>query len=113
MQEDLKQKWLEALRSGEFKQGRAVLHNTDDNSFCCLGVLCTVDDNVKAVRVNDMHSTVFKFPQDSDGEHTGVLPRTYTDEIGLSPNLASSLMSLNDSAAYNFEKLAEIIEKEA
>jgi hypothetical protein len=31
-------KWLAALRSGDYKQGRAKLMNSD-GSYCCLGVL--------------------------------------------------------------------------
>jgi hypothetical protein len=32
-------KWLRALRSGQFKQGQGTLHDPDTHSFCCLGVL--------------------------------------------------------------------------
>ena len=37
--EDIKTKWLEALRSGEYKQGVKQLHNSIYNTYCCLGVL--------------------------------------------------------------------------
>lgn len=37
---ELKAKWLAALRSGEYKQGRYCL--STDNGFCCLGVLCDI-----------------------------------------------------------------------
>jgi len=37
-----KEKWVAALRSGEFKQGRGKLCNMTDNTFCCLGVACIV-----------------------------------------------------------------------
>jgi hypothetical protein len=30
--------WLQALRSGEFKQGRHALYNSFTDSYCCLGV---------------------------------------------------------------------------
>jgi hypothetical protein len=40
MDAELKQKWVTALRSGEFKQGRGALE--EDGTFCCLGVLCRV-----------------------------------------------------------------------
>lgn len=33
----LKERWIAALRSGEFKQGRAALFK--DGKYCCLGVL--------------------------------------------------------------------------
>lgn len=38
---DLARRWVEALRSGKYKQGRGVLR-TSNNSFCCLGVLADV-----------------------------------------------------------------------
>jgi hypothetical protein len=38
---DLAKRWVEALRSGKYKQGRGVLR-TSDNAFCCLGVLADV-----------------------------------------------------------------------
>jgi hypothetical protein len=38
MNPDIKQKWVEALRSGKFKQCRKVLRN-DAGEMCCLGVL--------------------------------------------------------------------------
>src|SRR4051812_19674656 len=38
MNPEIKKQWVAALRSGEFKQGKAALRNGD--TFCCLGVLC-------------------------------------------------------------------------
>jgi hypothetical protein len=42
MDADLKAKWVEALRSGEFKQAQGTLHDAKHDSYCCLGVLCKV-----------------------------------------------------------------------
>ena len=42
MNKEIKDKWVKALRSGEYKQGRLYLQR--DNLFCCLGVLCKVLD---------------------------------------------------------------------
>jgi hypothetical protein len=36
-------KWIEALRSGQYKQGNGLLRS-EENQFCCLGVLCDVYD---------------------------------------------------------------------
>lgn len=37
-----KAKWLEALRSGKFKQGNSMLYDEQSNSYCCLGVSCKI-----------------------------------------------------------------------
>ena len=46
---EVKKKWLEALRSGSYQQGKQRLRVTTDNSdsFCCLGVLCDITDNTR------------------------------------------------------------------
>lgn len=41
MDQTIKDAWLVALRSGDYKQGQCQLR-TVDNEFCCLGVLCDV-----------------------------------------------------------------------
>jgi hypothetical protein len=41
MNERIKKLWVEALRSGKYKQGRGKLRN-ESNEFCCLGVLCNL-----------------------------------------------------------------------
>lgn len=38
MKLEIKEKWVAALRSGEYKQGKSMLRV--DDSYCCLGVLC-------------------------------------------------------------------------
>lgn len=40
MNEKIKAKWIDALLSGEYKQGTNVLANANTNEYCCLGVLC-------------------------------------------------------------------------
>lgn len=42
MDAQLKAKWVEALRSGEYQQGEGRLYNQYTNTHCCLGVLCVV-----------------------------------------------------------------------
>lgn len=37
----VKKLWVDALRSGDYKQGKYVLRDIG-NSFCCLGVLCNI-----------------------------------------------------------------------
>jgi hypothetical protein len=35
---DFKAKWIAALRSGEYAQGDAYLHDLSRDTYCCLGV---------------------------------------------------------------------------
>lgn len=42
LDDELVDKWIAALRSGEFTQGVGVLKSEVDDSYCCLGVLCEV-----------------------------------------------------------------------
>lgn len=39
MNQQIKQKWVDALLSGKYKQGMGMLRSRNDK-FCCLGVLC-------------------------------------------------------------------------
>ena|SRR5258708_25128969 len=41
--QELKTRWVEALRSGKYKQGKNYLKN-DDGTMCCMGVLCDIID---------------------------------------------------------------------
>lgn len=41
MDKDIKEKWVKALRSGEYKQGRGALID-GDGAMCCVGVLAHV-----------------------------------------------------------------------
>jgi hypothetical protein len=39
---EFRDKWLEALRSGNYIQGQDLLLNPRDGTMCCLGVACKV-----------------------------------------------------------------------
>ena len=40
MHKEIAEKWVEILRSGEYKQTTGKLANVDRTEHCCLGVLC-------------------------------------------------------------------------
>ena len=42
MNKELKKKWVAALRSGGYQQGRHVLYSEREDTYCCLGVLCDI-----------------------------------------------------------------------
>lgn len=43
MNAEFKAKWVEALRSGKYEQGRRRLR-ANDQKFCCLAVACDIHD---------------------------------------------------------------------
>lgn len=106
-----KMRWVAALRSGEYKQGREALRS-DDDSFCCLGVL--TDLCVKEGLVGQWK----RLGPDSDYEvdkTAGVAPPSVERVTGLpSPDPEVSeretLSCLNDSGS-SFEEIADLIEE--
>jgi hypothetical protein len=68
MNPEVKEQWLTALRSGEYKQGIGQLHwrHNNQSEFCCLGVLCDLAKQAGVVQE-------FDNPDDSsDPEKYGV-----------------------------------------
>jgi len=111
MNPQIKQKWVSALRSGEYQQTRNYLRT--DNRFCCLGVLC--DLYIKENNVEwepSIYSDAYMFQNMvaalplSVIEWSGVegYNPLVNDEIG-------TLAGLNDSGS-TFEQIADVIEKQ-
>lgn len=103
MPQEIKTKWIEALRSGEYKQGKKSLKN-ENGAYCCLGVLqmCVQGEvTMESEGVPaDMPSRSFYKTLDPEFD-------TKTSV----PGLAFELAERNDEG-YTFEYLADIIESE-
>ena len=99
----IKQLWVTALRSGQYRQGRGILRSTD-GAHCCLGVLCDLHAKETGTLWYYDYLGAFKW-----------LPRQVADWAGLSspdPDiLGSTLSRMNDSGA-TFREIADIIERE-
>jgi len=123
MNSHIKQKWIDALRSGKYHQGQSKLYSGD--GFCCLGVLC----DIYAKEVGDI-AWVKKDPSktvDDDkwdywyfDDQSEVLPDCVCkwaemdeDDPVLTKGqyYLTSLAELNDKGA-TFEDLAEVIEEQ-
>jgi hypothetical protein len=102
MNSEVKQKWLEALRSGKYKQGRRQLRKGD--SFCCLGVLCDVVDNSKWEASGYDKS----FYYEGCG---GTLPDDISKSIPSLREKLTLLMGMNDYYKNSFEEIADYIEE--
>ena len=94
--------WLEALRSGEYQQGRSYLKK--DNKYCCLGVLA------EKMGVLDKDGLCFGESGTLDGWiDQGTCPLREGDR---------GIVSMNCLAGHNdlgktFEEIADIIEQNA
>jgi hypothetical protein len=111
MNPNVKTKWVEALRSGEYTQGRNLLHYMDD--FCCLGVLCEL-----AVKDGVQMSVSGNRGVNSYDNNASSLPDAVKDWAGLSSNLPlAKIEGVNYTLHYmnddgnSFAEIADIIEK--
>lgn len=121
MDSEVKQLWIDALRSGKYKQGLGKLR--DSNNFCCLGVLCDLYDpdlwglgGTYYSHITHLVSFVAIW-----AELESINPSVIVDDeiISLHPDTLPpytesgdyiTLSQLNDSQ-YTFEEIATIIEK--
>lgn len=113
---EIKKKWLEALKGGKYLKGK--LHLSKDNKYCCLGVLCKLQqrpekhEQVKNSATSFDHLSQWisdKNPLfsilDTNGSFQGY-------HLNIKPILTSlnSLSELNDNTD-TFDKVIEVIEK--
>jgi hypothetical protein len=127
-------RWLEALRSGQYMQGKEKLHTKDSKGneyFCCLGVACNISDLAIQKAITPYTGiksdiTVIRYISLNDARVSS-LPEPVKNLFGLKTTSASfeqdyrtraifdcsghvtSLAALNDNGA-TFEQIAQIIE---
>jgi hypothetical protein len=118
MKEDVKAKWVEALRSGRFEQGRRALRKMDD-TYCCLGVLCELAVEAGVIAPATVASQFGEPYGYLYAEETAGLPQAVQEWSGLHSSLgylpegfsnSSNLAAVNDSGN-GFEVIADIIEE--
>ena len=103
MNPELKAKWVKALRSGEYIQGKGYMNR--NGKFCCLGVLAEVLELPK--QVDDVRCDTYTYePQAS----TWGFMTDAAEEYGLIDEQAH-LQLMNDSSLNTFDEIADYIEK--
>lgn len=93
MNPDIKIKWIEALRSGKFKQGKGRFYQKNSDTYCCLGVLCVIQN----------------------APFENYCGRNYPSEqwvAGLSYHIDFSDLSRMNDSGKTFSEIANYIEKE-
>ena len=106
MNAEIKQRWVDALRSGEYEQTRGTLHKGD--SYCCLGVLCLVMGMTKV----PLDANGNGYFIDSDGAEVGgfISNQEHLDTLGLEVHDIPPLYHMNDSEGRTFNQIADYIE---
>jgi hypothetical protein len=92
MNPKVKERWLAALRSGEYRKAKGQLHRPRRGSYCCLGVLREVVGG----------------PESDEALELGP---TSANRAGLEGSEQDRLIALNDSYR-GWDKVIEYIERE-
>lgn len=110
MTSELRTKWISALRSGKYQQGRLRLKSEKEEGvicYCCLGVLADVIDpdawRDAAHPSDDRHDHVWR-----DGVSTDL--NKFKEETGLDEETQGGLMDMNDRMRYTFDDIADFLE---
>ena len=108
MDAQVKEKWVAALRSGEYEQGTSALLR--DGKYCCLGVLCDIVDKDGWEEKNNHTSyRLFKY---GDTREDTTLPDGLRDKLNITDTQICNVMTMNDSSNDDFNTIADYIEKE-
>ena len=109
MNPQIKQKWVSALRSGDYKQTQRRLH--DENGFCCLGVLC--DLYGKEHNVEWEPSTHSKNAYEFQ-DKTGRIPLSVVEWAGVedcNPYICGRSLAERNDTGSTFNEIADLIEE--
>lgn len=106
MNQDIKTKWVEALRSGKYKQGRDALCTAKnaENFYCCLGVLCDVVDPNGWNNAIDTGILAHK-------NQLSVPDYEIYQKANLRATNGTALVIMNDDYGESFIEIADYIEK--
>lgn len=126
MKKEIAKKWVKALRSGKYKQGKGYLKqftSKNEPRHCCLGVLCELyDQQMKKNHKKTLHSEHMVDKTGTEfirlNEHDGGLPRLVREWANIINPLGEFvnkdrleyLADLNDDGK-KFSTIADIIEK--
>lgn len=107
----MKKKWLAALRSGEYNQGKGALYDPITEGYCCLGVLEHVCDGNVEMYTGGPKAKAMAMPTEEWYEANGVagLEDKQHDVFGTTTEW--HLAHMNDQGK-SFAEIADFIEKE-
>lgn len=112
------QAWVDALRSGDYRQGRSYLQD-DQGRFCCLGVACEVarQHGVEVEVERSEHSHMVydgssAYPPKQVKEWLGLVDAGGRFNRGTVEDCpTNTLYGLNDNWGWTFDQIADAIER--
>src|SRR4051812_4302141 len=99
MIKEIKQKWIEALESGEFKQTTECLE--DETGYCCWGVFC---------KINNYEQGIYSGIKESKNFSTFTDVQAFTDKFKIKSIMFSELALQNDLGR-SFKEIAQYIKE--
>jgi hypothetical protein len=120
MKQNIMKKWVNALRSGKYKQGKGALKQYNDKGqaqHCCLGVLCELYNDTMKKNRKKILSEEFDAGYVRLNNNITSLPKEVMEWAGIEDNFGEfmthpygSLADLNDLGK-SFTTIATIIEE--
>ena len=120
-------KWVRALRSGKYKQGRERLF--EGKNYCCLGVAAKEVLKKKPLTAEQWEKRgherqdfencysndeefffLFKKEKETILFNSTIPDETFVTKFGLSATFRDYLAMVNDSEGYTFEEIAKVID---
>ncbi len=106
---ELGKKWVDALRSGVYTQGKHGLRDVVNNEFCCLGVLCElIDPTAWTEYEDDGHGNRSPFMSYGRGNEAN---GAYAP-LDMLPIIDQSRLSNLNDGGKSFEVIADVIEQD-
>jgi len=113
MKPEIKKIWVEALRSGKYKQGQKYLCRTinGEDRFCCLGVLAhECVDGYWSKKWGPEEMVVWNLVS-NDSKCSVDLSEELLIKLGISAFEQDKLVNLNDNLGKDFNQIADWIEE--
>lgn len=113
MDPKIKQKWVEALRSGKHTQGKQALRPSA-NQYCCLGVLCDVlglEWEYKSTGSYPMGFYIIDVdPVKGRQVSNGCLPDYTATRVGITRKVSEQILVEMNDGDKTFTEIADYIE---
>ena len=120
MNQQIKQQWIKALRSGEYQQTQEQLR--DHHGYCCLGVLCDLYGKANPNGSWKKENNLFHFETFKNEYEYSTLPQSVSEWAGLGgvdnpvveygEEKVVAISDLNDKEQLPFNQIAAIIEEQ-